>query len=99
LEPGDNRAEPDGPGLGDRAGDTANRAGTAVSDAAVTSAVKAKFLADSMVRGLKIDVDTRSGVVVLNGMVASRAEADRALMLARETEGVDQVINNLKVGR
>ena len=85
--------------LGDRAGDAANRAGAAVSDAAVTSAVKAKFLADGTVRGLRIDVDTRAGVVVLNGTVSSRAEADRAVFLARETDGVDHVVNNLTVGR
>lgn len=85
--------------LGDRAGDAADRTGAAIGDAAVTSAVKAKFLADGTVRGLNIDVDTRAGVVVLNGMVSSRAEADRAVMLARNTEGVDNVVDNLKVGR
>lgn len=98
LGPND-RDPQDGRDLGDRAGDATNRAGAAVSDAAVTSAVKAKFLADTTVSGLKIDVDTKSGVVVLNGTVASRAEADRAVMLARETDGVDQVVDNLKVGR
>ena len=92
-------AQQEGRELGDRAGDAANRAGAALSDAAITSAVKAKFLADTTVGGLKIDVDTRAGVVMLNGTVASRAEADRAVMLARETEGVDNVVNNLKVGR
>lgn len=85
--------------LGDRAGDAANRAGAAVSDAAITSGVKAKLLADGTVSGLNIDVDTRAGVVVLNGTVSSRAEADRAVMLARNTEGVDHVVDNLKVGR
>ncbi|MGH7339403.1 MAG: BON domain-containing protein [Candidatus Rokuibacteriota bacterium] len=85
--------------LGDRAGDAANRTGAAVSDAAVTAAVKAKLLADGTVRGLNIDVDTRAGVVVLNGTVSSRAEADRAVMLARNTDGVDNVVDNLKVGR
>ena len=90
----------DGAGdLGDRAGDAANRAGAAVGDAAITSAVKAQFLADGTVSGLKIDVDTRAGVVVLNGNVASRAEAERAVMLARGTEGVDHVVDNLKLGQ
>jgi hyperosmotically inducible protein len=92
-------AQQEGRDLANRAGDAANRVGAAVSDAAITSAVKAKFLADTTVRGLKIDVDTRAGVVMLNGTVSSRAEADRAIMLARETEGVDNVVDNLKVGR
>jgi osmotically-inducible protein OsmY len=75
------------------------QAGRAVGDAAITSAVKAKFLADGTVKGLKIDVDTSNGVVTLNGTVSSRAEADRAMMLARNTEGVSRVVDNLKIGR
>ena len=84
---------------GDAAGRAADRAGAAVTDAAVTSAVKAKFLADETVKGLRIDVDTDAGVVTLNGNVSSRAEADRAMTLARNTEGVKNVVNNLKTGR
>jgi len=71
----------------------------AAADAAITSAVKAKLLADRTVQGLTIDVDTKAGVVALNGTVASRAEADRAVALARDTEGVDHVVNNLRTGR
>lgn len=77
----------------------AGRAAHAVEDAAITSAVKAKFLADRVVSGMKIDVDTKDGVVTLNGTVSSRAEADRAVMMARNTEGVTKVVDNLKVGR
>jgi len=81
-----------------KAGEVAGRAGAAVTDAAITSAVKAKFLADTTVQGLKIDVDTSGGMVTLNGTVSSRAEADRAMMLARNTDGVKGVHSNLKVG-
>ena len=78
------------------AGRTASQA---VSDAAITTTVKSKFLADDTVKGLQIDVDTSNGVVTLTGSVSSRAEADRAMMLARQTEGVSRVVDNLKVGR
>lgn len=66
-------------------------------DPGITSAVKAKLLADSMVSGLRIDVDTENGVVTLTGNVKSKAEADRAVMIARKTDGVTRVVNNLKV--
>jgi hyperosmotically inducible periplasmic protein len=69
----------------------------AVTDAAITSAVKTKFLADTAVSGLKIDVDTDGGVVTLSGSVASRAEATRAMALARDTSGVKRVVDRLKV--
>jgi hyperosmotically inducible protein len=80
------------------AGRAADRTGAAVSDAAITSAVKSKFLVDSAVSGLKIDVDTSNGMVTLNGNVTSKAEADRAMTLARNTDGVKSVHSNLKIG-
>lgn len=85
--------------LGGEIKEESAQAGRAVGDAAITSMVKTKFLADTSVKGLKIDVDTDEGIVTLNGTVSSRAEADRAMMLARNTEGVKSVVNNLKVGR
>jgi hyperosmotically inducible periplasmic protein len=92
----------------DRLGQAGRDAGNAIErgvdrteatagDAAITAAVKAKFLADTAVSGLKIDVDTSNGVVTLTGNVSSRAEAERAVMMARNTEGVSRVINNLRV--
>ena len=81
-----------------KAGEVADKAGAAITDAAITSAVKAKFLADTTVKGLRIDVDTSNGMVTLNGNVTSRAEADRAMTLARDTDGVKTVHNNLKIG-
>jgi hyperosmotically inducible protein len=49
------------------------------------------------VKGRNIDVDTRNGVVTLNGAVGTPAARDMAMNLARETDGVTQVVNNLKV--
>jgi hyperosmotically inducible periplasmic protein len=63
-------------------------------DSAVTTSVKTKLLADPSVRGLKIDVDTRDGVVTLTGQVATQAEKDQALKLARETDGVKSVTDH-----
>lgn len=81
-----------------KAGEAADRTGAALTDVAITSAVKAKLLADTAVAGLKIDVDTKDGVVTLNGMVDNKAEADRAMSLARDSAGVKRVVNNLRVG-
>jgi hyperosmotically inducible protein len=69
-----------------------------IDDAAVTTSVKTKLLADSTVGGLKIDVDTKEGVVTLTGNVKSQAEADAAVRIARETEGVKDVVSNLTIG-
>ncbi|MGH9866566.1 MAG: BON domain-containing protein [Candidatus Polarisedimenticolia bacterium] len=73
--------------------------GEAADDAAITQQVKASLLDDEMVRGLKIDVDTREGVVYLTGTVASEAEKDRAVELARQAAGGRQVQANLTIQR
>lgn len=73
--------------------------GEVMDDAAITAAVKAKLLADPTVGGLKIDVDTREGVVYLTGdNMKSQAEIDMAIKLARETSGVKSVESNLVIG-
>ncbi len=72
-------------------------AGDTMSDAAVTAAVKSKFLADKEVGGLKIDVDTKDNVVTLTGTVSSTAEKTEAVRIARATDGVKSVRDNLKV--
>ena len=84
--------------LGREAGEAVDRTGAVMTDAAVTSAVKTKFLADTAVSGLKIDVDTKDGMVTLRGAVATKTEADRAVAIARETSGVKSVVNNLRIG-
>jgi hyperosmotically inducible protein len=68
------------------------------SDASITTEVKATFIADPIVKGRKIDVDTVQGTVTLTGVVETEAEADRAIQLTRNTEGVREVINNLQIG-
>ena len=74
-------------------------AGQTVDDAQITAAVKTKLLGDSRVGGLKIDVDTRNGVVYLTGdNMKSQAEIDQAIKLARETNGVKSVDSKLVVG-
>lgn len=81
------------------AGDAAGSAGNMLGDAGITAAIKTKMLADTTVGGLKIDVDTENGVVVLTGNVNSAAERKRALEIARETEGVKSVKDQLKIAK
>jgi osmotically-inducible protein OsmY len=76
------------------AGETA---GAAVSDAAITTSVKAKLLGDGTTPGLKLDVDTDDGVVTLTGDVATSAAHLDALRLARGTKGVKRVVDKITV--
>jgi hyperosmotically inducible protein len=72
-------------------------AGVVVDDAVITAKVKSSLLADSGTKGLKIDVDTKSGVVQLKGNVASDTERTLAQNLAAKVDGVKTVENKLAV--
>jgi hyperosmotically inducible protein len=77
----------------------ANQARQALSDGALTAKIKAKMALDDTVKALDIDVDTVGTTVTVSGVVASEAQRQRALALARETDGVKQVIDQLQVRR
>ncbi|MBA2816303.1 molecular chaperone OsmY [Candidatus Pantoea persica] len=66
-------------------------------DAATTSEIKAKLLADDIVPSRNIKVETTDGVVQLSGTVANRAQSDRAESIAKAIEGVKSVKNDLTV--
>ena len=74
-----------------------DKVGDAAGDAMITGKVKTKLLADPDVKGLMIDVDTKNGVVTLNGSADKASNADRAVSIAKDTEGVKSVENKLIV--
>ncbi len=77
---------------------TTEPAGQQIDDAALTTKVKAKLAADPDVNPFNIDVDTTDGVVTLRGRVEDVASRNEAVELARETEGVRRVRNEIQVG-
>jgi hyperosmotically inducible protein len=79
----------------DKTAAAAQKTAEVVTDAEITTAVKTKLLADTTVGGLKIDVDTKDGIVTLSGDVKSAAERTQAVKLARGTKGVKRVVNKL----
>jgi len=85
--------------VGDKAQDRADRVGNEISDAWITTKLQSKYYLDTDVKGLNIDVTTNGGVVTLTGKVTSAAEREKALSLAKSTDGVKQVIDKLTLGR
>ena len=69
-----------------------------VGDAVITTKIKAEFAKDKQVSALHIKVDTDDkGVVTLSGNAKSKAEADKAVKIARDTKGVSSVKNEIMV--
>jgi hyperosmotically inducible protein len=69
----------------------------AQTDPGITTAVKSKLAADDTVKAYRIDVDTKDKVVTLKGEVDTETGRTRAIELARATEGVRDVVDNLRV--
>lgn len=67
------------------------------SDTWITTKVKADLLATKDISGLEIKVETVNGVVTLSGDIDSRAEADKAVAVAKGIKGVSRVDNRLVV--
>lgn len=74
---------------------SADRAGQAIKDAAITTSIKAKYLADDTLKGMDISVETEQGVVMLSGSVQSEAAKSLAEQIARDADGVASVNNQL----
>lgn len=72
-------------------------AGAYVDDAAITTAVKAKFFEDKTVAASSISVETLNGTVQLSGFAKSGAEKSQAESLARSVKNVREVHNNIVV--
>jgi hyperosmotically inducible periplasmic protein len=82
---------------GGDAPDPGRTIGVTIDDAGTTMRVKGRLLEDPVVNALRIDVDTRDGVVFLTGSVRSEQERKQAVKLARETKGVRDVQANLTI--
>ncbi len=78
---------------------TGRSAGRNVDDATLTASVNAALVSDKPSNFTRIDVDTTSGVVSLNGTVETAEQKARAEQLAKRVDGVKRVVNNLQVAK
>ena len=68
--------------------ETGRDVGAVLDDAAITAKVKAALLEAPDVKGLEVKVETDKGVVQLSGFVASQAQIDKAVEVAKGVSGV-----------
>jgi hyperosmotically inducible protein len=97
LQQDEDRAREKGREVGGKIAAGAERVKESIDEAALTTKIKAKMTLDDSVKGRSIDVSTNGSTVTLSGTVRSAAEHDRAVSLARETNGVTRVIDHLIV--
>jgi hyperosmotically inducible periplasmic protein len=82
----------------DKARAATSSTGEKITDAWILTKVKAQFVGEDALEHSDINVDVRNNVVILKGTVASQAGKARAAEIARATEGVVRVQNDLTIG-
>lgn len=83
--------------LGERLKGGFSKTGEKISDGWITTKLNWFFVGEDLLKDSKIDVDTKDNVVTLKGTVASQAGRARAVELAKATEGVKTVVNQLTI--
>jgi hyperosmotically inducible periplasmic protein len=71
--------------------------GQKIDDTAITTKVKTKLTTERAKNLVKVHVETKDGVVHLQGTVPSETDKAEAERLARSTSGVREVMNELQV--
>lgn len=72
-------------------------AAAGVPDTWVTAKIQSKYFMDDEVKGRNINVDTKDGVVTLAGTVETEAQRAQAAAIARNTDGVKDLHEQLRV--
>ena len=76
----------------------ADVAGEQLNDGWLTTKIQAQYFADRDIKARHLDVSTRDGAVTVSGFVDSLAARDQAIQIARNTDGVRTVVDQLKIG-
>lgn len=84
--------------LADKVKNGFSKTGEKIDDAWITTKVNWFFVGEDSLKHSSINVDTKNNVVTLNGTVTNAAGKARAAQLARQTDGVKNVVNNLTIG-
>ena len=71
--------------------------GQYIDDTAITTSVKAAIFNEPMLKSAEINVETFKGRVQLSGFVSSRANIDRAVVVAQGVKGVTSVGNDMRL--
>ena len=71
--------------------------GESVTDASITAAIKTKLIEQKLGLITEIRVTTDHGRVRLSGRVEDERQRDRAAAIARQVDGVREVVNELVI--
>jgi hyperosmotically inducible protein len=82
---------------GQKTKEAVSTTGEVITDSWITTKVKTKFFDETVLKDSDINVETDNHVVTLKGTVASKAAKTRAAAIARGTDGVTRVIDQVVI--
>jgi hyperosmotically inducible protein len=93
------KAQHAGEKAADKTGNLASKTGRKIDDGWIKSKIYAQYMADwnTILDDSNIDVDVKDNVVTLNGTVKSNEAKSKAVSVAKATDGVKSVRDNLRV--
>ena len=83
--------------VGGKTKDGVSKTGEVMTDGWITTRVNSRFVNEDLLKGSDINVDTDKHVVTLKGTVTTAAGRNRAGVVAKGTEGVQRVVNQLTI--
>jgi hyperosmotically inducible protein len=84
--------------VADKTEDGVSKTGEVMTDGWITTRINQRFVGEKLLKDSNINVDTSKHVVTLKGTVMGPAGRARAATVARRTEGVHRVVNQLTIG-
>ena len=82
----------------DKTKDGLSKTGEVMTDGWIWTRVHERFVGEALLKDSNISVDSRKHVVTLKGTVMGRAARTKAAEIAKDTEGVHRVVNQLTIG-
>jgi osmotically-inducible protein OsmY len=83
--------------VGTKTKDGVSKTGEVMTDGWITTRVNSRFVNEDLLKGSDINVDTDKHVVTLKGTVTTAAGRNKAGVVAKGTEGVQRVVNQLTI--
>ena len=83
--------------VGTKTKDGVSTSGEVLTDGWITTRVNSRFVNEDLLKGSNINVDTDKHVVTLKGTVTTAAGRNKAGVVAKGTEGVQRVVNQLTI--
>ncbi len=68
-----------------------------VDDGVLTDRVRQRLVSDPEIKGYRVEVEVKKGVVTLTGVVETQRAKQKADKVVKKVNGVKNVVNNLKV--